>query len=499
MEAVVAKPALRELVERRRADRSAEGRRIAEAGVVDEHDQHVRRARRRAHGRRIHGCRAFERAIDHAGEGRIGTRQHVLGARRVRGETQPDEEDDGDHEGVRETFGRQHSRSGSTPWEGGTRKRCDTGWMPVAADTRGMRYSRRDGGIAWTRAGSGSESSAAAGSRTCSAWGIWSTRTRRSRRSATSTRRSLGAVRAEWGARSAYAEPRRASRATRHRRGRHRDAAPPARSPGDRGARGRQGSLAPEAADASRSPSATRSSRPLRGERGERLRVFENFMYYPPHREGEGADRRRARSATPLSVRVKTAAGPARRRLDGGAGVAGLAHGSATLRRRTHHLRPRLPLLQHGALLHARRDRARARLHPLDPKLGEDALYDGPALISWKYAGAMPRYGSWEVIASLAMRVRSKYYVSDDRIEIHGSDGILWVNRCTGQLLDEPPLVLYRDGETRAFHDLDDGLGRRPSASARMRLRRRAARRARRPPGRRSGAQHARVRARGGA
>jgi predicted dehydrogenase len=63
--------------------------------------------------------------------------------------------------------------------------------------------------------------------------------------------------------------------------------------------------------------------------------------------------------------------------------------------------------------------------------------------------------GSWEVIASLGMRVRSKYYVSDDRMEVHGTEGILWVNRCTGQLLDEPSLVLYRDGETRAFHDLE--------------------------------------------
>ena len=81
-------------------------------------------------------------------------------------------------------------------------------------------------------------------------------------------------------------------------------------------------------------------------------------------------------------------------------------------------------------------------------------LFDGPALITWSYAGEVPRYGSWEVIASLGMRVRSKYYASDDRIEIHGSEGILWVNRCTGKLLDEPSLVLYRDGETRAFHDL---------------------------------------------
>ena len=35
-------------------------------------------------------------------------------------------------------------------------------------------------------------------------------------------------------------------------------------------------------------------------------------------------------------------------------------------------------------------------------RLGEDAQWiDGPALISWRYEGDPPRYGSWEVIASL--------------------------------------------------------------------------------------------------
>ena len=43
---------------------------------------------------------------------------------------------------------------------------------------------------------------------------------------------------------------------------------------------------------------------------------------------------------------------------------------------------------------------------------------------------------------------------SDDRLEIHGTEGIVWVNRCTGKLLEEPSVVLYREGETRAFHEL---------------------------------------------
>jgi predicted dehydrogenase len=86
-------------------------------------------------------------------------------------------------------------------------------------------------------------------------------------------------------------------------------------------------------------------------------------------------------------------------------------------------------------------------------RFGPQTLIDGPALITWKYAG-VAKFGSWEVIASIGMRVRSKYYASDDRMEIHGTEGIIWVNRCTGFLLEEPALVLYRDGETRAWHDI---------------------------------------------
>jgi predicted dehydrogenase len=156
---------------------------------------------------------------------------------------------------------------------------------------------------------------------------------------------------------------------------------------------------------------------------------------------------------TPLSVRVKTAAGrfgegwevkPATQawRLDPetcGGGATTFDHGYHCFR-------------MGEFFVPAPIERVHAFIHWT--VLGERVRIDGPALVSWKYAGDPPRYGSWEVIASLAMRVRSKYYVSDDRIEVHGSEGILWINRCTGQLLEEPALVLYRDGETRAFHDL---------------------------------------------
>lgn len=186
---------------------------------------------------------------------------------------------------------------------------------------------------------------------------------------------------------------------------------------------------------------------------GARFRVFENFMYYPPHAKAralidEGA------IGTPLSVRIKTAAG----RLGDGWTV---APSSMAWRMDPQTCGGGPTTFDHGYhcynmarfFMPEEVERVHAFIHWM--QLGDGAVYDGPALVSWKYAGAIPRFGSWEVIASLGMRVRSRYYVSDDRLEIHGSEGILWVNRCTGKLLDEPPLVLYRDGETRAFHDLE--------------------------------------------
>lgn len=188
---------------------------------------------------------------------------------------------------------------------------------------------------------------------------------------------------------------------------------------------------------------------------GRVLRVFENFAHYPPHRLArrlidEGA------IGTPLSVRVKTALGdpslgwhvPTRSnawRVDRdrcGGGALTFDHG--------YHCFHMGQFFMPGVAI----ERVHAFIHWM--RIGDDAWIDGPALVSWKYEGDQPvRFGSWEAITSIGLRVRSKYYVSDDRIEVHGSEGILWVNRCTGQLLDEPAVVLYRDGETRAFHDVE--------------------------------------------
>ena len=87
-------------------------------------------------------------------------------------------------------------------------------------------------------------------------------------------------------------------------------------------------------------------------------------------------------------------------------------------------------------------------------RFGDDALYDGPAVrqLEIRRRTEVRQLGGRSPRSACAC-ARSTT-PSDDRMEIHGSEGIIWVNRCTAHLLDEPALVLYRDGETRAWHDL---------------------------------------------
>ena len=79
---------------------------------------------------------------------------------------------------------------------------------------------------------------------------------------------------------------------------------------------------------------------------------------------------------------------------------------------------------------------------------------DSPAVVIWKYRDA-EKYGSFEVVRSDEMLVRSKYVPEDEWFEITGSRGFIWVNRCSAQLLDAPPVVVYRDGETTSYSDME--------------------------------------------
>jgi len=85
-------------------------------------------------------------------------------------------------------------------------------------------------------------------------------------------------------------------------------------------------------------------------------------------------------------------------------------------------------------------------------------VYDAPATLMWRHKDP-PVHGTWDVSLALKMTLRTDYYADAERFEIQGEEGIIQVTRCSDRMFDEPVLTLYRDGEVRAFHNLDADWG----------------------------------------
>jgi predicted dehydrogenase len=83
---------------------------------------------------------------------------------------------------------------------------------------------------------------------------------------------------------------------------------------------------------------------------------------------------------------------------------------------------------------------------------------DAPASIAWRHRDPAV-HGIWDIIYAPRMQVRSDYYALDEVFEITGETGIITVSRATGRRLQTPVLTLYRDGATTSFHDIDDDWG----------------------------------------
>jgi predicted dehydrogenase len=72
---------------------------------------------------------------------------------------------------------------------------------------------------------------------------------------------------------------------------------------------------------------------------------------------------------------------------------------------------------------------------------------DAPSVIMFQFKSPR-RYGVLDFEHTPNMVMDSIYYSDDDRVEIIGDRGTLFVNRCTARTVDLPPLMLFRDGKT---------------------------------------------------
>jgi predicted dehydrogenase len=82
---------------------------------------------------------------------------------------------------------------------------------------------------------------------------------------------------------------------------------------------------------------------------------------------------------------------------------------------------------------------------------------DAPAMIAWEHESGIR--GGWDITLGVDMYLRSDYYTNDERWEVTGRLGYARLNRCTGRGIQQPSIEVYRDGEMRGYHALDDDWG----------------------------------------
>ena len=90
------------------------------------------------------------------------------------------------------------------------------------------------------------------------------------------------------------------------------------------------------------------------------------------------------------------------------------------------------------------------------PDLAPGLTLDAPSTLVWEHENGVR--GVLDITLAPETYLRSDYYTGDERIEVTGSHGFARVNRISARGIQEPSVVLYHDGEVRAFHALDDSL-----------------------------------------
>ena len=178
------------------------------------------------------------------------------------------------------------------------------------------------------------------------------------------------------------------------------------------------------------------------------LRVFENFVFYPPHvRARQMIDAGEIGEPQMIRLHVNTGTGGTgwkvplsawRWRFDKtkcGGGPLVFDHGY-------HLFSLAYYLMGEVERVYAWIDRSSA---------GVPTQYvDAPATIMFQFKQAR-RYGLLDFAHTPNMKIESLSYTDDDRVEVIGDKGILFVNRCTARTVDLPELMLFRDGKTQTI------------------------------------------------
>ena len=183
------------------------------------------------------------------------------------------------------------------------------------------------------------------------------------------------------------------------------------------------------------------------------LRVFENFVFYPPVVKArslidEGA------IGEPLTIRIKSNPGRSETAWDVPAASRAwrqdldrIGGGPLVLDDGHHKFALAWYFMGPAEEVHAWIS------HTIAP---DGFVFDAPSMVSFRFPGN--RFGNLEIVYSPELDIVTEHYAQDDRIEITGTRGVLWINRGHGQLgADVVPVQLFRDGALTDYRDIETG------------------------------------------
>ena len=182
------------------------------------------------------------------------------------------------------------------------------------------------------------------------------------------------------------------------------------------------------------------------------LRVFENFVFYPPHvRAKEMIDTGEIGEPQMIRLHVGTGTSETEWKVPLSAWLWRINEakcgGGPLIFDHGYHLFS----LAHYLMGPVERVYAWMDTSPVGGLIPRQvAEVDAPATIMFQFK-APRRYGVLDFTHTPEMVTDSIYYSDDDRVEVIGERGILFVNRCTARTVDLPPLMLFRDGKTMAI------------------------------------------------
>ena len=84
---------------------------------------------------------------------------------------------------------------------------------------------------------------------------------------------------------------------------------------------------------------------------------------------------------------------------------------------------------------------------------------DAPAVVAWRYQGDRDLFGICDGLICNELHIESDYYAIDERLEVTGEKGVIWVLKWTADMLKVPPVMMYKDGEITRFDDMPQDWG----------------------------------------